>query len=52
MLIFLGDKALGHQGQSWTNAYFLLIFTAAVLASILKHLTLFLVDSLEITTQN
>ena len=52
MFIFLGDKALGHQGQSWTNAYFLVIFTAAVLDSILKHLTLLLVDSLKIKMQN
>ena len=30
MLFFLWDKALGHRGQSWTNAYFV-IFTAAIL---------------------
>ena len=45
MLIFLGDKALSHWDQSWTNAYFLVIF-------ILKHLTLLLVDSLKIKMQN
>ena len=29
---FLGDKALGHRGQSWTSAYFnLVIFTPAIL---------------------
>ena len=45
--MFLGDKALGHLG--WTNAYYLLvIFTAAILVSILKYLTLLLVDSLKI----
>ena len=30
-MLFLGDKALGHRGQSWTNAYFRVIFTAAIL---------------------
>ena len=47
MLIFLRDKALGHRVQSWTNAYSLVIFT-----SILKYLTLLLVDSLKIKMQN
>ena len=40
----LGVKALGHRGQSWTNAYFFVIFTAAILDFILKHLTYFLID--------
>ena len=52
MFIFLGDKAFSHRGQSWTNAYVLVIFTAAILDSILKYLTLLLVDSLKIKMQN
>ena len=48
--MFLGDKALGHRG--WTNAYFLVIFTAAILDSILKYSTLFFVDSLKIKMYN
>ena len=51
MFIFLGHKALGHRGQSWTNAYFHVIFTAAILDSILKHLTLLSVNSLKIKMQ-
>ena len=52
MFIILGAKALGHRGQSWTNAYFLVIFSAAILDSISKHLTLLSVDSLKIKMQN
>ena len=52
MFILLGDKALGHRGQGWTNAYFLVFFTAAILDSISNYLTLLLVDSLKIKMLN
>ena len=52
MFIFLGDNALGHRGQSCTNAYFLVVFTSAIFDSISNYLILLLVDSLKIKMQN